>query len=118
VNGLPLAADRLDDPELVETGDPGGMLRQVASAAAHVRIALRATQEAGLATLSADDRPRAIVVAGPGIAGDALEMLCGPSVPVQIACVRGQRDPYVGRGGGYLAEHPAGIARFDKLRIV
>lgn len=93
MNGLPLAADRLDDPELVEAGDPGGMLRQVASAAAHVRIAVHAAREAGLAALSADDRPRAIVVAGPGIAGDALEVLCGPSVPVQIVCVRGQRLP-------------------------
>ena len=91
--GLPLAADRLDDPELVEAGDPGGMLRQVASAAAHVRIAVRAAQEAGVAALSGDDRPRAIVVAGPGIAGDALEVLCGPSAPVQIVCVRGQRLP-------------------------
>lgn len=91
--GLPLAADRLDDPELVEAGDPGGMLRQVASAAAHVRIAVRAAHEAGVAELSADDRPRAIVVAGHGIAGDALEVLCGPSAPVQIVCVRGQRLP-------------------------
>ena len=32
-----LAADRLDDAELVEAADPGGMLRQVASSAAQVR---------------------------------------------------------------------------------
>jgi glucose/mannose-6-phosphate isomerase len=93
VNGLPLAADRLDDPDLVEAGDPGGMLRQVASSAAHVRIAVRAAEEAGTAALSRDGRPRAVVVAGPGIGGDALDVLCGPSAPVQVICVRGHRLP-------------------------
>ena len=93
MNGMPLAADRLDDPDLVEAGDPGGMLRQVASAAAHVRIAARAAHEAGVAALSDDGRPRAIVVVGRGIAAGALDALCGPSAPVQIVAVRGDRLP-------------------------
>jgi glucose/mannose-6-phosphate isomerase len=93
VTGLPLAADRLDDPELVEAGDPGGVLRQVASAAAHVRIAVRAAHEAGVAALAADGRPRAIVVAGPGVVGEALDALCGPTSPVQVTGVRGDRLP-------------------------
>lgn len=91
--GLPLAADRLDDPDLVEAGDPGGMLRQVASAAAHVRVGQRSAEEAGVDVLSRDGRPRAVVVAGPGIAGDALDALCGPASPVQVVSVRGQRLP-------------------------
>jgi hypothetical protein len=90
---MPLAADRLDDPELVEAGDPAGVLRQVASCAAHVRIAVRAAHEAGVAALATDSRPRAIVVAGPGAAGDALDVLCGPSSPVQVVSVRGDRLP-------------------------
>jgi glucose/mannose-6-phosphate isomerase len=93
VNGLPLAADRLDDAVLVEAGDPGGMLRQVACAAAHVRIALRAAAEAGVDALTPADRPRAVVVAGPGIAGDALDALCGSASPVQVVSVRGDRLP-------------------------
>lgn len=93
MNGLPLAADRLDDPDLVEAGDPGGMLRQVASAAAHVRIGQRSAEEAGVDVLSRDGRPRAVVVAGPGIAADALDALCGPTTPVQVVSVRGQRLP-------------------------
>ena len=64
--GRSLAALRLDDPEMVEAGDPGGMLRQVASSAAQVRTALRACAEADLSALQPDTRPRAIVVAGSG----------------------------------------------------
>src|SRR5436309_1549332 len=36
---MTVAADRLDDPELLPAADPGGMLRQVASSAAQVRSA-------------------------------------------------------------------------------
>jgi glucose/mannose-6-phosphate isomerase len=67
--GAALAAFRLDDPEIVEAGDPGGMLRQIASSAAQVRTALRACAEADLSELGPDSRPRAIVVAGSGGAG-------------------------------------------------
>ena len=60
------AADRLDDAQLVEAADPGGMLRQVASSAAQVRTAVRACSEADLSPVTAAGRPRAIVVAGMG----------------------------------------------------
>ena len=46
--GVALAALRLDDAELIESGDPGGMLRQVASSAAQIRTALRACAETDL----------------------------------------------------------------------
>jgi glucose/mannose-6-phosphate isomerase len=109
--GLPLAADRLDDAELVEAGDPTGVLRQVASAAAHVRIAVRAAHEAGVASLATDGRPRAIVVAGQGIAGDALDVLCGISSPVQVVSVRGDRLPgWVGAADLVIAVAGADVA--------
>lgn len=94
--GVSLAALRLDDPELVETGDPGGMLRQVASSAAQVRTALRACAETDLSSLRPDTRPRAIVVAGTGgsaFAGDALAAICGVSAPVQVLGVSGYQLP-------------------------
>jgi Bacterial phospho-glucose isomerase C-terminal SIS domain len=97
--GAALAALRLDDPEIVEAGDPGGMLRQVASSAAQVRTALRACAEADLSALSPEARPRAIVVAGSGGAGgsafaaDALAAICGPGSPVQVTGVAGWRLP-------------------------
>jgi Bacterial phospho-glucose isomerase C-terminal SIS domain len=97
--GVALAAFRLDDAELVEAGDPGGMLRQVASSAAQVRTALRACAEADLSAISSDTRPRAIVVAGSGGAGgagfaaDALAGICGTGAPVQVIGVSGYQLP-------------------------
>ena len=97
--GAALAAFRLDDMEIVEAGDPGGMLRQVASSAAQVRTALRACAEADLSALSPDTRPRAIVVAGSGGAGgsafacDSLAAICGLGAPVQVTGVSGYQLP-------------------------
>jgi glucose/mannose-6-phosphate isomerase len=97
--GAALAAFRLDDPEIVEAGDPGGMLRQIASSAAQVRTALRACAEADLSALGPDTRPRAIVVAGSGGAGgsafacDALAAICGLGAPVQVTEASGYQLP-------------------------
>ena len=94
--GVALAALRLDDPELVETGDPGGMLRQVASSAAQVRTALRACAETDLSWLRPDTRPRAIVAAATGasvFAGDTLAAICGDSTAVQILGASGYQLP-------------------------
>jgi Bacterial phospho-glucose isomerase C-terminal SIS domain/SIS domain len=94
--GAAFAAYRLDDPELVEAGDPGGMLRQVASSAAQVRTALRACEEAGLTALRPDERPRAIVVAGAGVgalAGEILAALVGFHSSVQVLTVSGSELP-------------------------
>jgi hypothetical protein len=97
--GAALAAFRLDDAELVEAGDPGGMLRQVASSAAQVRTAVRACAEADLSALGQENRPRAIVVAGSGGAGgsafacDALAAICGMGAPVQVTGIAGYQLP-------------------------
>jgi glucose/mannose-6-phosphate isomerase len=94
--GAAFAAYRLDDPELVEAGDPGGMLRQVASSAAQVRTAVRACEEADLTSLRPDSRPRAIVVAGAGVgalAGQILAALSGLNSPIQVLTVSGSSLP-------------------------
>ncbi|HET9079091.1 MAG TPA: SIS domain-containing protein [Trebonia sp.] len=97
--GAALAAFRLDDTEIVEASDPGGMLRQVASSAAQVRTALRACAEADLSALRPDARPRTIVVAGSGGAGgsafacDSLTAVCGVGAPVQVTGVFGYQLP-------------------------
>lgn len=94
-----LAAFRLDDVEIVEASDPGGMLRQVASSAAQVRTGLRACAEADMSALRPDRRPRAIVVVGSGGAGgaefacDSLAAICGPGAPVQVTGVFGYQLP-------------------------
>ena len=111
--GAAFAAYRLDDPELVETGDPGGMLRQVASSAAQVRTALRACQESDLSWLRPDSRPRAIIVAGAGVgrAGgrDPRRRSSGQSSPVQVLTVSGDSLPgWVGAADMVVAPSSSG----------
>ena len=53
------AEERLDTMALLAAADPADMLRQVASSAAQVRAAVRATQEADLTEIIAAGRPRA-----------------------------------------------------------
>ena len=102
-----LAADRLDTPNVVEAADPGDMLRQVASAAAQVRTALRSCAETDLSAFTSDGRPRAIVVAGmggSGLAGEMLNALTGLSSPVQVMISRAGRLPgWVGAADAVIA---------------
>ena len=91
-----LASDRLDDAELVEAADPGGMLRQVASSASQVRSAVRACSEVDLSPVINPGRPRAIVVAGmggSGIAGDVLAAICGTGKSMQVVTSHGYQLP-------------------------
>jgi glucose/mannose-6-phosphate isomerase len=102
-----LAADRLDTPDVVEAADPSDMLRQVASAAAQVRTALRSCAETDLSSFTPDTRPRAIVVAGMGgssLAGDVLEAITGPGSPVQVLTTQTDRLPgWVGAADAVIA---------------
>ena len=102
-----LAADRLDTPDVIEAADPGDMLRQVASAAAQVRTALRSCAETDLSAFAADGRPRAIVVAGmggSGLAGEMLNAMAGLSSPVQVVVSQAERLPgWVGAADAVVA---------------
>ncbi len=83
--------DRLDDVAALDVGDPGGMLRAIASSGAQVREAARLAGEAGVARLAEDGRPRAVVVCGMGgsaIAGDVLAAVAGPALPVPLVVHR------------------------------
>jgi len=107
-----LAADRLDTPDVIEAADPGDMLRQVASAAAQVRTALRSCLETDLSAFTPDARPRAIVVAGlggSGLAGEMLAAVTGPSSPVQVMTVQAERLPgWVGAADAVIAVSGSG----------
>ena len=102
-----LAADRLDTPDVIEAADPGDMLRQVASAAAQVRTALRSCAETDLSAFAADGRPRAIVVVGmggSGLAGEMLNAMAGLSSPVQVVVSQAERLPgWVGAADAVVA---------------
>lgn len=86
----PLDVDEelLGDTARLESGDPGEMLRAVASSAAQVREAAALAREAGVDRVAAEEgMPRAIVVlgmGGSGIAGDVLTALAGPESAVPI----------------------------------
>lgn len=93
---IKIDTDRLDDAEALAAGDPGEMLRQVASSAAQIREARLLAAEAGLDRLADEGRPRAIVVTGmggSGISGDVLNAVCGIGCPVPIMTVRGYLLP-------------------------
>lgn len=102
-----LAADRLDTPDVIEAADPGDMLRQVASAAAQVRTALRSCAETDLSAFTAEGRPRALVVAGLGasaLAGEMLNAMAGLSSPVQVMVSPAERLPgWVGAADAVVA---------------
>jgi glucose/mannose-6-phosphate isomerase len=109
-----LAADRLDTPDVVEAADPGDMLRQVASAAAQVRTALRSSAETDLSAFGPDARPRAIVVAGIGgsaLAGEMLNAMTGLASPVQVVISPAERLPgWVGAADAVLAVSCSGTS--------
>src|SRR6516162_8747676 len=88
------------------------MLRQVASAAAQVRTALRSCTETDLSAFIPDARPRAIVVAGlggSGLAGEMLAAVTGPSSPVQVVTTQAERLPgWVGAADAVIAVSGSG----------
>jgi glucose/mannose-6-phosphate isomerase len=88
--------ERLDDVDALDAGDPGGMLRAVASSGAQVREAAVLAAEAGLDRLAGDGRPRAVVVCGmggSGISGDVLAAVAGAGCPVPLVTHRGYGLP-------------------------
>jgi glucose/mannose-6-phosphate isomerase len=90
------AQERLDDPALVEAADPGGVLRQVASAAAQVRTSARVTAETDLGAVTSAGRPRSIVVTGmggSGVAGEVLAAVCGPGSASPVIAQHDYRLP-------------------------
>ncbi|WP_066944393.1 SIS domain-containing protein [Streptomyces lushanensis] len=76
----------LDAPDALADADRRGLLRGAAEAGARVRTALRHTAEAGIAALTPEGRPRAVLVAGSGAAAtgaaDLIAALAGGSAPV------------------------------------
>ena len=83
----PTPPDLLDDVAALDARDPGGMLRAIASSGAQVREAALLAEEAGVARLADDGRPRAVVVCGMGgsaMAGDLLAAVAGSTLPVPL----------------------------------
>jgi glucose/mannose-6-phosphate isomerase len=91
-----LHEDVLDDVDAIAAGDPGEMLLAVANGAAQLREAAFRADEAGVARVADDGRPRAVIVSGVGTAallGDILTALAGPTAAVPIVTARGPELP-------------------------
>ena len=89
-------ADVLDDPDLLERADPGGMLRDVAGAPAQLREAAFTSAEVDVDHVLEGLRPRSIVVIGMGgsaVTGDVLAAVAGVAAPVPIVTHRGYGLP-------------------------
>lgn len=85
-----------DDPERLVERDRRRLLRAVASSGAQVRETARLVDDARITTLSAYDRPRALVVVGRregAIAGAAVRALAGAESPVWVVDVPGPMIP-------------------------
>jgi glucose/mannose-6-phosphate isomerase len=90
------AQERLDDLSVLEAADPGGVLRQAASAAAQVRTSARVTAETDLGAVISAGRPRSIVVTGmggSGVAGEVLAAVCGPGSASPVIAQHDYRLP-------------------------
>ena len=77
----------LDDPQAVLDADRSELLRHVATAGAQVRAAITRADEAGVALLADDGRPRAVVIAAAGASahvGWVLASVAGSVAPVPI----------------------------------
>ncbi|RJK95380.1 SIS domain-containing protein [Vallicoccus soli] len=77
----------LDDPGAVLAADRSELLRFVATSGAQVREAMTRADEAGVARLAEDGRPRSVVVAAAGASrhvGSVLEAVAGASCPVPV----------------------------------
>ncbi|MGW0828643.1 SIS domain-containing protein [Streptomyces sp. NPDC002845] len=76
----------LDTPDALSEADRRSLLRGAAEAGARVRTAIRLGTEAGIPRLKPDGRPRAVLIAGPGMASagvaDLLGSLAGSGCPV------------------------------------
>ncbi|PBC79533.1 phosphoglucose isomerase-like protein [Streptomyces sp. TLI_235] len=71
----------LDDPAALQRADRQHALLALAGAGARIRTAVRLAEEAGLASLRPEGRPRTVLVAGHGSGLVAAEVLAAVAVP-------------------------------------
>ncbi|MGB3185911.1 MAG: SIS domain-containing protein [Ornithinimicrobium sp.] len=81
----------LNDTDELLRKDSRGTLRALATAGAQTREAVRLSREAGIERLSADERPRSVLVAalgGSNVVAQVLELLAEPGSPVPVLARR------------------------------
>ncbi|HEX2417150.1 MAG TPA: SIS domain-containing protein [Micromonosporaceae bacterium] len=113
LTGLREADERLlNDGEVLQQGEPGIMLRTIASAGAQLRESASMAAEARLSALADEGRPRSVVVAGVGTAartGDILATIAGSRSVVPVIAYRSPGVPgWVGAADVVIAVSASG----------
>lgn len=108
----------LDAPDALGHADTDGLLRGAAQAGARVRTAVRQAEEAGLAELRAEGRPRGVLIAGPAPAAPSVARLFAAlgngGVPVTTVHPTGARS----EPGALRWTLPGWAGSFDLLLLV
>src|SRR5262245_2994263 len=107
----------LDDPDALATADHRGLLRGAAEAGARVRTAARHAAEAGIAELKPDGRPRAVLIAGPGIAAAGVAELIGRLAGAACPVVRLRPTGVAPAAGALRWDLPGWAGSVDLLLI-
>ncbi|MEW2549994.1 SIS domain-containing protein [Streptomyces sp. NPDC047002] len=108
----------LDAPDALAGADHRGLLRGAAEAGAHVRTALRHADEAGLAALDPEGRPRTVMVAGSGAAAAAVADLVGALAGAVAPVVRLRPTGVALAAGALRWSLPGWTGTVDLLLIV
>lgn len=107
----------LDDPEALARADRRELLRGAAEAGARVRTAVRHAAEAGIAELKPDGRPRAVLIAGPGLAATGVAELLGTLAGASCPITRLTPTGVAPAGGALRCELPGWAGPVDLLLI-
>ncbi|AVH58344.1 MULTISPECIES: SIS domain-containing protein [Streptomyces] len=107
----------LDDPEALARADRRELLRGAAEAGARVRTAVRHATEAGIPELKPDGRPRAVMIAGPGLAATGVAELLGTIVGASCPLTRLTPTGVAPAAGALRWELPGWAGPMDLLLV-
>ena len=107
----------LDDPDALTRADRRALLRGAAEAGARVRTAVRHATEAGISELKPDGRPRAVLIAGPGMAATGVAELLGTLAGASCPLTRLTPTGVAPAGGALRWELPGWAGPVDLLLI-
>jgi hypothetical protein len=107
----------LDDPEALARADRRALLRGAAEAGARVRTAVRHAAEAGISELKPDGRPRAVLIAGPGLAATGVAELLGTLAGASCPLTRITPTGVAPAGGALRWDLPGWAGPVDLLLI-
>ncbi|MER5474109.1 SIS domain-containing protein [Streptomyces sp. NPDC002935] len=107
----------LDDPDALTRADRRALLRGAAEAGARVRTAVRHATEAGISELKPDGRPRAVLIAGPGMAATGVAELLGTLAGASCPLTRLTPTGVAPAGGALRWDLPGWAGPVDLLLI-